>query len=82
MRLHNPLLIKKELDNFKNAFNLSQIKKKREIKVDHLAISQGSEGIVDGNGIVHVTSPVSYRTMRFYKPQKDILQEVLEFLNT
>lgn len=73
---------KKELDNFKNAFNLSQIKKKREIKVDHFAISQGSEGIVDGNGIVHVTSPVSYRTMRFYRPQKDILQEVLEFLNT
>lgn len=64
---------KKELANFKSAYDISQIKKKLEIKIDkkYTPVYEAWKG---------PTQDLSPRIV--YRSQEEILQEVLQFLNT
>lgn len=69
---------KKELANFRSAFDMSQIKKKLEIQVDEeYEFRGGGKGF--GMGMIY-DKIIEQR--RKYKNQELILQEVLQFLNT
>ena len=70
---------KKEIENFKSAFDISQIQKKLIIDVATLKTTVSSERRISNNfeevSTKTITSPV-------YKLQENILQEVLQFLNS
>jgi len=70
---------KKEIENFKNAFHLSQIGKKLIIDVTTLRTDTKLETFEDEGVKVYKTVT---ETSTVYKPQENILQEVLEFLNS
>lgn len=64
---------RKEMENFRNAFNLSQIKKKLEIQVDYIYAPK----LEDFKGSDQDLIP-----RRCYRSSQEILDQVLKFLNS
>lgn len=69
---------KKELANFRSAFNLSKIQKKMEIEVDFV---ETTSILAPSSYNPELTIEVPF-TRRIYVPRETILNRVLQFLNT